>query len=171
MDARFLSQGTTTNYGQIIWMKSKVRHVLFVPSQGMDQKTHHHFVSVQAYHHGTASPLLWTWQPNFTLIFQRPSRRTVSNALVRSTKIMVEVHVLFLAFLLKLPCCKDHVNCFFLLNPPWLSGRSPYCSRYSFSWLSRTLARTFPAIDNKEIKRCHNDYHTTEDSLSIWIGG
>ena len=28
----FFSCGTTTNYGRIIWLKSKVRHALFVPS-------------------------------------------------------------------------------------------------------------------------------------------
>ena len=39
------------------------------------------------------------------------------------------------------------------LNPHWLSGRSPDCSRCSFSLLSRILIRTFPAIDNKEMPR------------------
>ena len=39
------------------------------------------------------------------------------------------------------------------LNPHWLFDRSPACSRRSFSRLSRTLARTFPAIDNKEMPR------------------
>ena len=28
----FFSRGTTTYYDRIIWLKSKVRHVLFVPS-------------------------------------------------------------------------------------------------------------------------------------------
>ena len=28
----FFSRGTTTSYDRIIWLKSKVRHVLFVPS-------------------------------------------------------------------------------------------------------------------------------------------
>ena len=36
-------------------------------SQGMDQKTHHHFGPVQAYHRGTASQLLWTWSDSQTL--------------------------------------------------------------------------------------------------------
>ena len=68
----------------------------------------------------------------------------------------VEVHMLFLAFFLKLSCCKNHVCCsyvFFFLNPHWLSGRSSDCSRYSFNRFSRTLARIFPAIDNKEMPR------------------
>ena len=66
----------------------------------------------------------------------------------------IESHILFLAFLLKLPCCENHVNCSLsFLNPQWLSGRSPDCPRCSFSWFSRTLARIFPAIDNKEMPR------------------
>ena len=44
------------------------------------------------------------------------------------------------------------------LNPHWLSGRSPDCSRCSFSRLSRTLARTFPAIDNKEMNSNNVEY-------------
>ena len=40
------------------------------------------------------------------------------------------------------------------LNPHWLSGRSLDCSSFSFSRFSRfsrTLARTLPKIDNKEM--------------------
>ena len=39
------------------------------------------------------------------------------------------------------------------LNAHGLSGRSPDCSRCSFNHFSRTLARIFPAIDNKEMLR------------------
>ena len=39
----------------------------------------------------------------------------------------------------------------FFLNPHWLSGRSPDRSRCSFNRFSRTLARIFPAIDNKDM--------------------
>ena len=39
------------------------------------------------------------------------------------------------------------------LNPHWIFGRSPDCSRCSISQLSRTLPRTFPAIDNEEMPR------------------
>ena len=45
-------------------------------------------------------------QPNLRRMFQRRSRLTVSNALVRSTKAM-----LFMTFFLQLPCNKYHVNC------------------------------------------------------------
>ena len=66
----------------------------------------------------------------------------------------VEVHVPFLAFVLKLPCCEDHVSCSSVLSESTLLyGRSPDCSRCSFSWFSRSLARTFPAIDNKGMPR------------------
>ena len=66
----------------------------------------------------------------------------------------VEVHILFLVNLLKLSCCEDRVNCSSgFLNPHWLSGRRPDCSRCSFNQFSRTLARIFPAIDNKDISR------------------
>ena len=50
----------------------------------MDQKTHHYFGLVQAYHLGIA--MLLVGEPNFIIIIQSPSRLTVSNALVRSTK-------------------------------------------------------------------------------------
>ena len=42
------------------------------------------------------------------------------------------------------------------LNPHWLSGRCPDCSRCSFIWLSRTLARTYPTTDNKEMPQWLN---------------
>ena len=53
-------------------------------------------------------------QPNFAIIFQRPSRLTVSN-------VLVEVHVLSLAFHLKLPCSEDHVDCSSVLSESTLA--------------------------------------------------
>ena len=44
-------------------------------------------------------------QPNVVIIFQSQSRLTVSKAL----KFHVEVHILFLIFLLEIPGCKDHI--------------------------------------------------------------
>ena len=35
----FFSRGTTTNYDRIIWLKSKVRNVLFVPSVAIKKRT------------------------------------------------------------------------------------------------------------------------------------
>ena len=90
-------------------------------------------------------------QPDFFIIFQSPARLAVSNALVRSTKVIVETRILFLVFLLKLPCCEDLVNDpVSFLDPHWLSSRSPDFSMCSFNRFSRTLARIFPAIDNKK---------------------
>ena len=50
-------------------------------------------------------------QPNLAIIFQSPSRLTVSKALVRSTNVMYRSTFSFLTSLLKLPCCEDHVYC------------------------------------------------------------
>ena len=55
------------------------------------------------------------------------------------------------------------------LNPHWLSGRSPDCSRWSFSRLSRNLARTFPAIDNKEMPRWLSHNWGFPFRLNKWI--
>ena len=54
----------------------------------MDQKTRHHFGPLQTYHRGTAHHCYeFGKQPNFTIIFESPSRLTMSNALVSSTKV------------------------------------------------------------------------------------
>ena len=47
---------------------------------------------------------------NLAIIFQRPSLLTVLKAFVRSTKVGLEVPVLFLALLLELSSCKDYVH-------------------------------------------------------------
>lgn len=51
---------------------------------------------------------VWTYK--LGLIFQRPSLLTVPKAFVGSTKVSLEVPVLFLALLLELSSCKDHVH-------------------------------------------------------------
>ena len=70
----------------------------------------------------------------------------------------VEVHILFLVHILSATwsCCAVKIMSIVplsLLNPHWLSGRSPDCSRCSFNRFSRTLARILAAIDNKEMSR------------------
>ena len=49
------------------------------------------------------------------------------------------------------------------LNPHWLSGRSPDCSRCSFKRFSRTLARIYPEIDN--IDTYDDDGDETDDDI------
>ena len=55
------------------------------------------------------------------------------------------------------------------LNPHWLSGRSPDCSRCSFNRFSRTLARIFPATDNKEMPRWLSQTWGFPFLLNRWI--
>ena len=54
-------------------------------------------------------------------------------------------------------------------NPHWLSCRSPDWSRCSFSRLSRTFARTFPAIYNKEMPRWLSNNWGFPFHLNRWI--
>ena len=89
-------------------------------------------------------------KPNFAIIFQSPSRPTVSNALVKSTK-----------FMHRSTCCSWHFSCSCLavkimsivplsfLNPHWLSGISPAWSRFAF--------RRFKNWDSSHLigLRCH----------------
>ena len=49
-------------------------------------------------------------QPNFAILFQSPSRLTVK-CFGKVDKGHVEVHILFLAFFLKMSCFKNHVYC------------------------------------------------------------
>ena len=109
-------------------------------------------------------------QPNLAIIFQSPSRLTVSNALVRSTKVMW-----------RSTFCSWHFSWSYravkimsivplpFLNPHWLSGRSPDCSMRSFNRFSRTLARIFPAIDNKEMPRWLSQTWGFHFLLNRWI--
>ena len=55
------------------------------------------------------------------------------------------------------------------LNPHWLSGRSPDFSRCSFNRFSRTLARIFPATDNKEMPRLLSQTWGFPFLLKRWI--
>ena len=89
-------------------------------------------------------------QPDFAITFQSPSRLTVSNVLVRSTKVMWRSTFCSWHFSWSCRAVKIiSIVPLFSLNPYWLSGRSPDHSRCSFDRFSKILARIFPAIDNK----------------------
>ena len=109
-------------------------------------------------------------QPNFAIIFQSPSRLTVSNALVRSTKVMYRST--FCSWHFSWSCRAVKIMSFvplFFLNPHWLSGRRPDHSRCSFNRFSRTLARFFPAIDNKQMPRWLSQTWGFPFLLNRWI--
>ena len=55
------------------------------------------------------------------------------------------------------------------LNTHWPSGRSTDCSRWSFNRFSRTLARIFLAIDNKEMTRWLSQTWGFPFLLNRWI--
>ena len=74
---------------------------------------------------------------------------------------LVEVHILFLAFFLKIMSIVP----LSFLNPHPLSGRSTDCSRSLFNRFTRTLARIFPATEKK---RCLDGCHRLEDSFE-WV--
>ena len=141
-------------------------------SQGIDQKTHHHFGPVQAYHRGTASSLLWTWSDSQTSPWYFP--KTLTTDCIKCFDKVNKGHVeaMLCSWHFSWSCLAVKIMSFvplFILNPHWLSGRRPDCSRCSFSRLSRTLARTFLAIDNKEMPRwlSHNWGFTFR--LNRWI--
>ena len=92
-------------------------------------------------------------QPNFAIILQSPSRLTVSNALVRSTKVMLTSKFCSMHFYWS--CLAEIMSSVPLSfpNPHWLYGRSPDCSKCLFNRFSRTLTMLYPAIDNKEMPR------------------
>ena len=77
-------------------------------------------------------------RPNFAIIFQSLSRLTVSNALVRSTKVMKRStfcswHFYWCCLAVKIMSIVP----LSFLNPYWLSGRSPDYSRCSFNLFNR----------------------------------
>ena len=61
------------------------------------------------------------------------------------------------------------LNYMLRVSPNWLSGRSPDCSRCSFNRFIRTLARIFPAIDNKEMPRLLSQTWGFPFLLNRWI--
>ena len=92
-------------------------------------------------------------QPNLAMIFHSPSRQTVSNAFVRSTKVVYSPKF-----------CSWHFFCSWRAakimsavprparNPHWLSG-SRSRSRWTLRRFSRIRARIFPAMESREIPR------------------
>ena len=88
----------------------------------------------------------------FAIIFQKSLTTDWVRCFGKVDKGHVEVHILFLAFLLKLSCYEDHAFCSSVFSESHShSGRSPDCSRCSFNRFSRTLARIFSALDMKEL--------------------
>ena len=92
-------------------------------------------------------------QPNLAMIFHSPSRQTVSNAFIRSTKVVYS-----------LTFCSWHFSCSWRAakimsalprparNPHWVSG-SRSRSRWTLRRFSRIRARIFPAMESREIPR------------------
>ena len=100
----------------------------------------------------------WIWRsmvinlsghPNLAIIFQRPSLLTVSKAFVRLTKVLWRSLFCFLALLLEVFICKDHVHCVSTSAVSTLMSLFEVCMRR----LRRTLARILPAMDNSDIPR------------------
>ena len=59
-------------------------------------------------------------QPVFVIIFQMPSWLTVSKRyLCQDNECHVKVYALFLAFLLELACCENHIY-YIAINIEWL---------------------------------------------------
>ena len=94
--------------------------------------------------------LLWTWLDSQTLPqFCKPITTDCVESFDEIDKGHVEVHILFLAFVFELPCCKDYVYCSSVIPiPHWLSDRRPVWSRCSFKRFSMSFVRIFSAIDN-----------------------
>ena len=110
------------------------------------RRIRHHSGFVQACHCETAASLLWTWlnSHNYHNFLMKPITTDCVESFCEFDKGHVEVHILFLASLLELPCCKDPSD-------------SASC-----------FASVFPATDNKEILYGCN---RLENFLSVCIGG
>ena len=106
--------------------------------------------------HGCPS---WSWvmimvrnfggQPSFFRICHRPSLLTMSNALVKSTKVMYRP--LFCSRHFSWSCLKTNTMSVvprFALKPHWLSGRWS-SAMVGVSLLSRIRARIFPAMESR----------------------
>ena len=92
------------------------------------------------------------------------------NALIRSTKVMSRSSFCFWHFSWSCRAVKImSIVPRFFLNPHWLSGRKPDCWRCSFNRFSRTLARIFPATDDKEMLRCLSQTWWFPFFLDWWV--
>ena len=102
-------------------------------------------------------------------IFQSPSWMTVSDAYVRSTKVMY--WSTFCSWHFSWSCLAVKIMSIVLLsflNPHWLSGRSP---DYSSCSCSRSVLVLQGSSQQLTIKGCLDDCRRLEDSISFWIGG
>ena len=96
-------------------------------SQGMDQKTDHHFGILDPCKHTIVELPHHCYELGRTAKLRHNFPKTLLTDCIKCfgkvNKGHVEVHVLFLAFLLKLPCCDDHVNCSSVLSESSLAFR------------------------------------------------
>ena len=128
----------------------------------LDSICHHYSEPVQACHHETVTPLLWTCvdSKNFTVIFQSPSRLIVK-CFGEVYNVHAEVHVLLLTFLLELP--GEKILFIFVLYislgvacPSWIHADfllevQPDLNAHSGGGFSRIFASIVLAIDNREM--------------------
>ena len=87
----------------------------------------------------------------------------------------VEVHILFLAFLFKLSCGEYHVNCF---CPSWIHNGFLVETLTVQGVLSNGSVDSIGSVELLQgssqqltIKRCPDNWHRLEDSLSVWKDG
>ena len=136
----------------------------------MDQKTRHHFGPLQAplelphhcYEFGRTTKLCHNFPKSLTTDCVKCFGK-VEKVMYRST-----FHSWHSSWSCRAVKIMSVVPLFFL-NPHWLSGRSPDRSRCSFNQFSRTLARIFPAIDNKEMPRWLSQTWGFPFLLNRWI--
>ena len=86
----------------------------------------------------------------------------------RAFQVLAGTLILFWAFLLELPYWKIPLS---LLNPHWLSVRSPTKSRCSFRRFSWMFASIFPVIDNKEMPLWLSQTWAFPFRFYMWIMG
>ena len=91
-------------------------------------------------------------QPNLAMIFQSPSRLTVSVALVRLTNVMYRSTLCSLHFSWSRLAVKImSIVPVSILNPYWLSGICPFWFRWTFRRFNRLYASIFPLVDRREM--------------------
>ena len=87
------------------------------------------------------------WTAKLCHNFPKPITTDCFKCFGKVDKGHVAVYSVYLAFLLELPSCKEHVCCSSVLPKSTLT----FWSRCSFRRFSRIFAIIFPAIDNKEM--------------------
>ena len=144
MDSTYSSLGVADAICQFSWYALHWR-------DGQAQ-TYHPFPGfLLASHHGIAAP--WRWMSlalKFIMIFHRPSPNSIKGpGQINGGR--EQVGILFLTFLLQIPCSKHHVNGPRLLQKPhWFCGRSPW-SKCDIRLLRRILVNILPVMERKDI--------------------